>query len=343
VTIAKDGSLLLLDGQSVAGALAGREAAVVDAVRSAYLTHASGASAVPHSVFLRFPDAPTNRIIALPAYLGGPRQLAGLKWIASFPGNIEEGLDRASALLILNSTDTGRPYAILEGSIISARRTAASAALAARHLWVRRERAHVAVIGCGLIAFEVLRFLQHTVRRLDRVVVYDLAADRAHAFAKRCGAAIEGATCTTATSLPKAIADADLVVFATTAGSPHVHDPAVFEPGTTILHVSLRDLAPELILAFDNVVDDVHHVCRAETSLHLAEQRAGHRGFIRATIAEVVSGVAAGRRSPSDIVVFSPFGLGVLDLAVAQLVVANAVERGTGVRLPSFLPPSWAQ
>lgn len=342
MTIRNPGSLLLVDGESVAEALAGREAAVVDAVQSAYLTHARGASSLPHSLFLNFPDAPANRIIALPAYLGGAQQLAGLKWIASFPGNLKEGLDRASALLILNSTDTGRPYAIVEASIISARRTAASAALAARHLWSPREGAHVAVIGCGLIAFEVLRFLHHTVRRLDRVVAYDLADDRADAFTSRCRATIEDAAFTTAGSLADAVVGADLVVFATTAGTPHVHDPTLFAPGATILHISLRDLAPEVILAFDNVVDDVDHVCRAATSVHLAEQRTGNRTFIRTTIADVASGAAVGRRSASDVIVFSPFGLGVLDLAVAQLVVANVMESGTGVWLPSFLPPSWA-
>jgi N-[(2S)-2-amino-2-carboxyethyl]-L-glutamate dehydrogenase len=336
-----DESVLVLDSRSVAELLAGREQDVVDAVESAYAAHATGASAVPRSVFLRFPETPANRIIALPAYLGGEWHLAGIKWVSSFPANVDAGTDRASAVLVLNSADTGRPYAVLEGSHISAQRTAASAVLAARHLWGAAPHSHVGVIGCGVIAYEILRFLHLTVRPLRSVKAYDIAAGRASAFVERCAGAVPGASFQVAPSIAEAVSAADLIVFATTAAEPHVGERAFFAPGATVLHISLRDLAPELILAFDNVVDDPDHVCRSETSVHLAEQLRGGRDFIRATLADIVSGAAPPRRAPDDVVVFSPFGLGVLDLAVGQLVFSAAMDLKKGVRIPSFLPPSW--
>jgi ornithine cyclodeaminase len=100
-------------------------------------------------------------------------------------------------------------------------------------------------------------------------------------------------------------------------------------------------MAPEVILSSDNVVDDVDHVARAQTSIHLAEQVAGNRHFVRCTLAEVLLGRHEPRRDTSRIVVFSPFGLGVLDLAVGQMVLELARGAGRYTAIDSFLPAHW--
>ncbi len=103
-----------------------RRPEIVDVVKRAYLTHHLGRSVNPNSYFLRFSEKPSARIIALPAYLGGDYDIAGIKWIASFPENINRNIPRASAVLLLNDYQTGYPFACLEASQISAARTAAS-------------------------------------------------------------------------------------------------------------------------------------------------------------------------------------------------------------------------
>jgi 2,3-diaminopropionate biosynthesis protein SbnB len=278
-------SLLIVRGDEVAELLADREAEIVEAVRRAYRAHAAGQSSLPHSTFVRLPGDEINRIIALPAFLGDGFGVAGVKWIASFPGNVQRGINRATAVLVLNSTQTGEPEAILEGSIISAKRTAASAAAAAMVLLAGGSSPSAGLIGTGTINFEVARFLRAVLPDLSRFRLFDLDAVRADRFAAALRRDLGVGEVEIAPDVAGVLAASRLVSFATTAIRPHVEDLSPCPPGAVILHISLRDLSPSAILANDNVVDDADHVCRVETSIHLAKKLAGSRSFIRCTLA----------------------------------------------------------
>jgi len=308
----------VISGAQVHRALDGREQEVVDLVERTYLAHGSGNTVNPPSYFLRFPDRPSARIIALPASLGDTSGLAGLKWISSFPANVSAGLPRASAILVLNDRETGYPYACLESSIISAARTAASAVLAAD--WLSRPRGRPAVAGfcgTGLIARYVHTYLATTGWSFDEVGLYDVAGEHAQGFRSYLEHSGEAKIVVHGTAR-ELIQACDLVVFATVAAEPHVTEPNWFAHNPLVLHVSLRDLSTEVILASANVVDDVDHCLRANTSLHLAEQATGGHDFLLGTLPEVLAGhVIAPAHRP---LVFSPFGLGVLDLAVGGYV-----------------------
>ena len=173
--------VLIIGAPDVEAALKDREGDVLDAVKNAYKTHSRGASSLPHSSFLRFPDSDKDRIICLPAYLGGDYQLAGVKWIASMPDNVASGMERASAVMILNDRVTGRPRAVIEGSIISKQRTAASAALASKVL-ASGEPETIGFVGCGPINAAVAQFLAITWPNVRRFMAFDLDPARAEAF-----------------------------------------------------------------------------------------------------------------------------------------------------------------
>ena len=331
--------ILVLKEREVRSLLEGRELELIDTVRATYEAHAMGRTALPQSAFLCFPDDSRNRIVALPAYKGGNDPAAGIKWVSSFPGNLDMGLDRASAVVILNSTKTGRPKALVEGSVISARRTAASAALAAQCLNEQNQISNVGLVGCGVINFEIIRFLMAIWPDARRFQIFDVDLQRALRFKQKCQEAFDEIDMEIATDIRAVLSGSLVTSFATTAATPHIFDLSMCSAESTILHISLRDLGPDVILSSENIVDDVDHVCRAQTSIHLAEQSAGHCNFIRCTLPQVLIGAATARSNSGRVVVFSPFGLGILDIAVGQLVYDLALAQSLGEVIEAFCGP----
>ncbi|HEY6796337.1 MAG TPA: 2,3-diaminopropionate biosynthesis protein SbnB [Kineosporiaceae bacterium] len=308
--------LRVIPASDVAEVLAGRHAEVVDVVRRAYQVLGEGLGVNPPSSFLTMPSHPTSRIIALPAALPG---IAGIKWVSSWPQNVGRGLPRATAVLILNDMETGFPMACLEGSLISAARTAGMAVLAADALSASGSRpSRVGFIGTGPIGTTIWEYLAGTGWQFEQVHAFDTDKNRAIAFLDRVSGTSSDVTTVLDPSAEPLVTSCDLIVLATVASTPHLTHPGWFSHRPLVLNISLRDLSPEVILASSNFVDDVEHCLRERTSVHLAEQRVGHRGFVNGTLDDVLCGRA--KRPPDRACVFSPFGLGVLDLAVGSFV-----------------------
>ena len=284
----------------------------------------------PDSYFLRFEDRPDDRIIALPARLRTDGDdVAGIKWISSFPSNIHDGLPRASAVLILNDMVDGYPYACLEGAGISAARTAGSVALTRRLL----ETTHpsdgtVGVVGAGVISRAILAHLEVAGTSVRDVRVCDPDVVSARALVGEIEARGQRARVVGADEA----LEAGTVITATNVGVPHLDKPPAADQ--VYLNVSLRDFTPAALASAQNVVDDVDHCLRASTSPHLTEAALGHRRFISGTIPELIDGRLALARDRG--VVVSPFGLGVLDLGVGRWVHRMAVQRGLHLRVPEF-------
>lgn len=304
-------------------------------VSDAYLMHSRGESVNPPSYFLRFPDNPDARIIALPAALAGSFDVSGIKWIASYPANVRKNIPRASAVLVLNHMDTGYPFACLEASVISAARTAASAVKAAEALnGGRRSVRSIGIVGTGLIARYIYTFLLKLGWEAEQVRLFDRTPGESERFKQAVIDPHRHREVTSAPDVSALIRTCELIVFATSAPVPYVNDPSLFDHKPIVLHVSLRDLAPGVILAAHNVVDDIGHVMNANTSVHLVEQQTGNRAFVAGTIAELLDGRLKLDRSRP--IILSPFGLGILDLAVGKWVHDRAVQEGSAIEIEDF-------
>src|SRR6266700_2843694 len=233
--------LSIINGKSVFDIVRAHRAECIDVVRNAYLAHAKGQSVNPHSYFLRFPEKPDCRIIALPAFLGDGFGVAGLKWIASYPGNVQRGFPRASAVLVLNSYENGYPFAILESSIISAARTAA---LAADWLNGQSRRAHsLGIVGTGFIARYVYEFLVDTGWTIEEVRLHDRSPLESEKFRNTACHLEQHRTVAVVPDVAQLVRACDLILFTTVASTPHIADATLFEHNPVVLHISLRDLA----------------------------------------------------------------------------------------------------
>ncbi|NEO41975.1 MAG: 2,3-diaminopropionate biosynthesis protein SbnB [Moorea sp. SIOASIH] len=329
--------IIILKQQEIESLLNKQENKIMDVVQQAYELHSQGKSVLPHSSFLTFPDNLSNRIIALPAYLGEPFNVAGIKWIASFPANIERDIARASAVLILNSMETGHPLSIMESSIISAKRTAASAALAAKNL-VNEDVIEAGFIGCGLINLEIFRFLSTIFQSLKTLTIFDKQPERATAFVSKVQDIAPSCHLKVATSAEQVLESTPLISLATTAATPYIYElPTVQLDSRTILLISLRDISPQIISTNINIVDDPDHVCRANTSIHLAQQQEGNTDFIKGTLVDVIQKRISLREKSNDTVIFSPFGLGVLDVALGKFIYDLALNNNLGTKIESFI------
>jgi ornithine cyclodeaminase len=327
----------VVPGSTVKTVIDGNRHQVFDAVEVAYRLHAAGDSVNPDSYFLRYPAKPSARIIALPAHLGGTVQKSGIKWISSFPENTAANLARASAVLILNDAATGYPVACIEASLISATRTAASAALAAEHMTPDALEGTLSVVGTGIIARTTIEWLLFRNWKFSKVSLYDLNRNEAKRFGNWLKEQYD-LQVDIKERVEDAITDASLILFTTTTLKPYLDDMQLFKHAPTVLHLSLRDIGVNVILASQNIVDDVDHCMKANTSLHLTEIETGSRNFVSGTLVDVLENrVALDYEKPR---IFSPFGLGVLDIAVGNFVFEASKSSIDVISLPDFFSNS---
>jgi len=302
------------------------------AIKEAYVLHGKQKSVNPNSYFLKFPENPNARIIALPAFLGGEFDLSGIKWIGSYPENREKKIPRASAVLILNDSKTGYPFACMEASIISAMRTAISAVIAAEYLTHKSAR-NIGFVGNGLIAHYIAKVFKRRGWGFENVFLYDTSLEESTNFQQRINKKPIGPV-TICKSTDELVAQSDLIVFATTASTPYFNNPNVLSHNPCLLNISLRDISPDIILTSNNIVDDIEHVLNANTSPHLAFQKCQDKRFINGVFSDLIQHKNILNKNKPTI--FSPMGMGILDLALGKIVYNYAVEKGLGAVIDNF-------
>jgi ornithine cyclodeaminase len=263
-----------------------------------------------------------------PGYAGAA---FGLKAICLIPGNPARGLDAHQGTVMLYDGETGMPTAILNASAITEIRTAAVTAVATRAL-ARRDAHVLGMLGAGVQARSHLLALAD-VRPWDEVRVY--APTTAHAEALRDARP----DITVAASAQDAVRDADVVTIATSAKRP-VLEHAWLGPGAHVNAVGASsptawEIEPETVAAAALFCDSRESVRNEAGEFKLAIEQGLISGeeHIRAELGEVVAGAHPGRQSDAELTLFRSLGIGVEDLAAAQVAVDAARRNGLGTEV----------
>jgi ornithine cyclodeaminase/alanine dehydrogenase-like protein (mu-crystallin family) len=264
----------------------------------------------------------------MPAYRGGSSSAYSLKEIVVVPDNPTRGLDAHQGSVILHDGETGQLVALMNASPVTEIRTAAVSAVATRAL-ARPDAQRVAILGAGVQA----RAHVHAMRAVlddPEVRIWARRLEAAETLAGEVGA-------TVSPSADAALFGAEVVCTATAAADPvierrwlargaHVNAVGAFGPG--------RELDTETVATSSFFTD------RRESALNeggdygaAAAEGAIGPDHIKAELGEVLTGEHPGREHEDELTVFKSYGIGVEDLATAELVVQRARERGVGVEV----------
>ncbi len=261
---------------------------------------------------------PVSTLLLMPAW---SKEWTGLKTVVVKTDNAAKGLPTVQASYLLIDNATGETVAILDGTELTRRRTAAASALAADYL-ARPDASTLVIVGAGALAIHFIR-AHAAVRHIRQVLIFNRSPAKANAIAEELKA--ENFECTAVTDLETAVRQADIVACITTSTAPIVKG-AWLKPGT---HVDLAGaFKPAMretdgdVVAISRVFVDTRHGALSEAGDLLQARDEGKFDFadVQGDLFELCRGSVAGRGSPQEITLFKSCGTALEDLAAAILV-----------------------
>lgn len=330
------GALLYLSRSDVRAAMGGSIEAYVEALRGALALHAGGETAQPLKPYLKWRENGhiADRIIAMPGYVGGEAPMAGIKWIGSKHDNpAARGIERASAVIVLNDAETHFPIAVMEGGEISGMRTAGVTVLATEYL-AREDFETVALIGSGFIGRLHALGLIEAFPQIRELRLHDHKPEAAQRLADEIEALGTETTATVYASAEEAVRGAEVVVPCTVADTPYIP----FEwlsPGVFVSNISIMDVDPDVFVQVDKLVVDDWDQCNRErkTINQLVLDGKLTREDLHAELGDIVRGARPGRTDRDERILLNPMGMAIEDVACAAAVYRQALAQGAGTWL----------
>lgn len=325
-----------------------------------------------HGAQVIFPDDPQfegmpknaddRRFMAMPTYLGGKYQMAGMKWYGSNCENKASGLPRSILMMMLNDKDTGAPLALMSANLVSCYRTGAIPGVGAKYL-ARKDSETVTIIGPGVMGRTCLLAFLSVCPKITTVKVKGRGQRSLHAFEefvkKECPQIQQVIVCD---SMEEAVKDSDIICVTSTAPVKEIDFPYIAEDwvkkGALICLPSAARFDDDfLINRCKKVVDnyklyeawaeefpypsyEMVQIIGSKFTDYLHEGRIQREDIV--DIADIINKKHPGRESDDEIIVYSVGGMPVEDIAWGGTVYRNALKEGIGVELPLWDQPDMA-
>ena len=301
----------------------------IDVIEKAVKCLHSNDYAQPIKPYLRYRDL-TNRIIAMPAFVGGDIDLAGIKWIASFPNNIKHNIPRAHSVVILNETNTGVPLCIINTALLSIIRTASVSGLMLRYFLKARplKNINVGIIGWGPIGRHHFKMCTELLNsKINNIRLFDLRGINLGEIDSPYKDKI-----TVTRNWQDAYRDADIFITCTVSDAPYIDEEP--KAGSLLLNVSLRDYKVDI---YDYtkaiIVDDWEEVCREKTDIEMMHLEKGLSKEDTKSIVDVVCNDCLKDYPENESIMFNPMGMAVFDISMGRYYFDKAKAMGIGLSL----------
>lgn len=312
----------------------------IEDVKNAYLLNKSGDVINPGKCVLRWgktveDENVLGRINAMPGYIGGEYDLAGIKWIGSGPMNYKKGLPRASVTVILNDPDTKLPVAVVDGTAISTVRTGASGGIAIE-LLAKSNAETLLLCGAGAQAHTQLEAAVIARSSIETVYVYDIKMENSRRFIQINAPKYPQIEFVAVDNVEQAVRESDIIDCVTLATEPFIKGEWL-KKGALLMNMSDFEADYESVKRADKVVVDfwenIKHRMISTVAL-MWKDGLFKDEQLHAELGDILSGEKSPRENDDEIIYFNAVGAGILDLAVAARCYKKAKNENKGIIVP---------
>ncbi len=314
-------------------------AAAISDVEKTYILYAKGDVISPGKCVLRWGKTPEDeniygRINAMPGYIGGEYDMAGIKWIGSGPQNFKKGLPRASVTVILNDPDTKLPVCVADGTAVSTMRTGASGGVAIK-LLAKKDAAVMTICGAGAQAPTQLEAALIARPAITKVYIYDIRPESSQKFAGYIKEKYPKVEAIPTDNIESAVRESDIIDCVTLASEPFIKGEWL-KKGSLVMNMADFEVDYECVKRSSKICCDywegIKHRMISTVALMWKDDKIRDED-IHAELGQILTGDKPGRENDDEIIYFNAVGAGIMDIALTTRCYKKALEMNEGQAL----------